>query len=142
MTLKEEIEHRILQSEEDMRDNPQHWTGGDWWQLEPKEEFVFAIERERWPRMMSAWLFFEVLHQLADVGDDEAPVRLLHEEGARRPDIDYSRAGFDLFAAEYAGLTLREADATFSKMHFSNIRQGIVEYKDDDAGSPIPPTRN
>lgn len=138
MALKDDIEASVRAAEGEMRADPEGWTGGDWWQLLPQEEDVFGIERERWPRMMLAWFFFEVFHKLVDVGEEEAPVRLLHEEKERRPDIEYSHEGFDRFAVDYVDLTLREADAAHGKMHFTNVRHGVVQYTDEDGAAEQP----
>lgn len=135
MTLKEAIEAEVRKAEEQRRNDPEGWDGGDWWQLWDEEALVFGIEPDRWPRMMTAWLCFRVFHGLADVGEDEAPVALLQAERKRRPDIEFSHDGFDTFSSEYAGLTFREADAAYGKMHFTNVRHGIIQYRDEEEES-------
>src|ERR1700756_212233 len=83
---------------------PEYYRGNSWWQLTPEEELVFAIDRARFPRMMTAWERYEIFMGFVGDGFSEETKR----ERKRRPDIvrkGDSIDGFQHFAKEYADVT-------------------------------------
>ena len=115
---------------------PDDYRGGDWWQLLPEEAFVFAIEAARWPRMTTLWGAYEVLSGTVDPEDLEFdPAAVLAEQKAQAALIGKAQgvSGFQAFARHYAGLTFREAEALYSRMTFWNVRQGVIDYADEDS---------
>jgi hypothetical protein len=112
---------------------PDHFRGYDWFQLREDEEEVFAIKRNRFPRMVVAWYAYEVLLDQADSVEydfDREEVLASQRHFKFQPQRPALR-DFQKFAKEYAGLTYREAEAMFSKITFWNIRTGITSYKDE-----------
>lgn len=101
-------------------------------ELTVAEEIVFAIDRARWPRMMTAIYAWDCF-----VGEtigsefDGGPMEALRAE---RPDLltnGYSVDGFTIFAKELLGLTQREAAAAWAKEQWSDVREGVTYYKDE-----------
>jgi hypothetical protein len=133
MTLSDQLESHIA----DGQTNPPKsgYLGPDWWQLSPEEELVFSIDRvRRWPRMMVAWYFCEIFLGIIDGEEWKISPNIVEAERVRRADIfaqGKSLKGFTEFAAEYAGLTNREAHAAYAKMDFWNVRMGITSYTDE-----------
>jgi hypothetical protein len=130
MPVKEEIDRRIRETESE----DHQYIGHDWWHVMPEDIVVFDIDVKRWPRMMTAYFFYDVFLGIADVGEEEAPAALLEAERAGRADIadqGHCLRGFRMFAVEYAGLTMREAAAVYSKMTFWNVRTGLTVYEDE-----------
>jgi hypothetical protein len=131
MTLKEHIEAQVAEVE--TRD-PERLRGSDWYQLSDEEEFVFGIDRERFPRMLVALKLYRCLSgQVSatalgfDPGLIEAERRAWSMTG-RQPT---SEEQFTKIATELVGLTQRESHALWAKDDFSDHRQGIIVYRDE-----------
>jgi hypothetical protein len=110
---------------------PEYYRGNSWWQLTPEEELVFAIDRARFPEMITAWSRYEIFMGLLEDGgfNDETK-----RERERHPDIvrkGVSIDGFQHFAKEYADVTFREAHAMYCKHEFWQVRNGITRYLDE-----------
>jgi hypothetical protein len=109
----------------------QFFSGHDWFHLTPEEELVFAIDRTRFPRMIRAWSAYEIFTGLLEDGGFNEETK---RERQRHPDIvrkGVCPEGFQLFAKEYAELTFREANATYFKYEFWQVRNGIIRYTDE-----------
>jgi hypothetical protein len=130
-TLKDQLESEIADTEREAAENPEKYDGGDWWQSSESEESVFAIDRERFPRMMMTWHCYEGFKLIADAPtvDDELikQARQLHPEWCG---ADVSAKEFSDFAKEYGGLTHREAYAFYAKNDAWCTRHGVTMYKD------------
>jgi hypothetical protein len=104
---------------------------GDWWHLSDQEQSVFAIIRDRFPRMIMTWHCYDVFKLVASAStfDDELieQARQLHPEWCG---ADGSAEEFADFAKEYAGLTHREAYAVYAKHDAWE-----VELKEQDNGA-------
>ena len=114
--------------------NAASFSGSDWCELRPEEEFVFAIDPARFPRMVAAWSLYEVFMDLVDAEVFALEPAAVEHERKNRPDIfdqGISTAGFQQFAQAYAGMTFREAHAMFAKHDFWQNRQGITNYSDE-----------
>ncbi len=111
----------------------EHYRGLDWFHLSLEEEFVFAIDPARFPRMITAWAAYEMFMGAGDGGFTCDPAALAQEK-RRRADIialGISINGFQAFAKAYADLTYREAHAMFCKNEFWLVRTGISGYTDE-----------
>jgi len=130
-TLEDQLESEIADTERRAAENPEHYDGGDWWQLSEFEEFVFAIDRERFPRMMMTWHCYDVFKLIAAAPtfDDELikQARQLHPEWCGE---GVSAKEFSDFAKQYGGLTFREAYAVYAKNDAWEVRNGITIYAD------------
>ena len=132
-TITEQMTDLIAREEARYRDDPGRYHGFDWWQLAPDEEVVFAIDPARWPRMMMAIAAYDALAGGADPGADlefdaaetEAFRAAAETSGA------IGVAAFQEFAAEYAGLSFREAAAAHAKNKFWLTRAGILRFTDE-----------
>jgi len=114
--------------------NAASFSGADWCELRPEEEFVFAIDPARFPRMVAAWSLYEVFMDLVDAEVFTLDPATVEHERKNRPDIldqGVSTAGFQQFAKAYAGMTFREAHAMFTKHDFWLTRQGTTSYSDE-----------
>jgi hypothetical protein len=130
-TLQDQLESEIADMERHATENPERYDGGDWGHLSDAEQSVFAIMRDRFPRMVMTWHCYEVFKRAshAETFDDELikQARQLHPEwrGA-----DLSAKEFSDFAKEYGGLTFREAYAVYAKNDAWCVRHGVTQYKD------------
>jgi hypothetical protein len=135
-TLKDQLEAAIADSEAKEAAKPGHHNGRDWWQLTDAEEEVFALERERFPRMVMTWHCYDGFKRIADspVWDDalieqarrDFPQWCTEAQGQRAP---ISVEEFQAFAKEFGGLTFREAEAIYRKHEFWLIRVGAIKYR-------------
>ena len=134
-TLKDQLEYKIARAERP--DIPRHYRGGDWYQLTDEEEAVFAIDRARFPRMITVWECYQAFKRIVnDAGFDSALIeqaRQQHPEwcdpGLPRPDVSANE--FVNFAKAYDALTVREAYAIYAKYEFWEVRHGVVHYRDE-----------
>jgi hypothetical protein len=132
-TLTDQLESEIADMELDASEDYEKYYdgGGDWWQLSDAEQFVFAIMRDRFPRMIMTWHCYEVFKLVAsaETFDDELikQARQLHPEWCC---ADLSAKEFSDFAKEYGGLTFREAYAVYAKNDAWCVRHGVTQYKD------------
>lgn len=116
---------------------PEYYRGTSWWQLTPEEELVFAIDRARFPRMITAWSRYEIFMGLLEDGgfnEETKRERKLHPDIVRK---GVSIDGFMHFAKEYADVTFREAHAMYSKHEFWQVRNGIPVYKDEPESKKV-----
>lgn len=136
MTFRDTISAHIRDAEQKPLT---HYAGGDWWQIWPEERFVFDIEEERWPRMMTAYSAYEVLLDIVAPEDfDYEPAEVENERAAQASIVNKGHCvdGFQHFAALFAGLTFREAAAAYDKMGYSEVREGVTQYLDEIPPSP------
>jgi hypothetical protein len=132
--VKKKIEADIADSEAKLRANAKFYHGADWWHLSEEEEHVFGIVRDRWPRLMTVWMAYEVVIGLADYGEFNFTDKEV-ADGRWRCGLScgHSLKEFGTFGKEYGGLSYREAKAVYEKMQFWNIRNGITSYGDEKA---------
>ena len=134
-TLKDQLETEIAAAEAREEAKPGWHKGADWDQLSEAEEAVFAIDRDRFPRMVMTWHCYEGFKRISDstVWDEEVI------EQARRQHPQWcgegiSQAEFSEFATALGELTCREAHAIYARQEFWCVRNGIAEYGDEIAG--------
>jgi hypothetical protein len=129
--FKDQVAAQIADAE---RKDIREYRGGDWWQLGPEEELVFAVDFRRFPRSITALALFESFHDIVAPEDNQLDPDAVAAERKRRPDLmkrDFTLDGFQHFARDYAGMTFREAHAVYTKNKFWQIRQGITTYSDE-----------
>ncbi len=129
--FRKRFNERLAESEATYKTDPDRYEGPDWWQLSEEEKEVFAIRRDRWPRMMEAWVAYEAFKKITTEFYDDADV---DEARANNPDwcgesIDPTE--FDKFAKKLAGLGFRESHAMYAKYDFWCVRNGITYYHDE-----------
>lgn len=127
-------EHVAVQIAEAERRDLRQFRGVDWWQLDPEEELVFAIDFPRFPRAITALSLFESFHDIVSAEDNRLDPAAVQAERKQRPDLvkrDFTLDGFQHFAKDYAGMTFREAHAVYTKNVFWQIRMGITKYTDE-----------
>jgi hypothetical protein len=127
-TLKDQLEADIAKGEAEEAAKPGLHHGTDWWQLSDAEEEVFAIDRERFIRMVMTWHCYADFQQ---PGMGQGPDR-----GGPPTHPQWCGEGVDekeffRFAKEFGGLTFREAHAIYAKYDFWTVRLGIVHYADE-----------
>jgi hypothetical protein len=107
-TLKAQLEADIIKGEAEEAAKPGLHHGTDWWQLSDAEEEVFAIDRERFIRMVMTWHCYEGFKLISHSPVwDEALI-----EQARQQHPEWCAGGVDekeffRFAKEFGGLTFR-----------------------------------
>jgi hypothetical protein len=130
-TLKDQLESETADLERSAAEDLDRYNGGDWWQLTDEEECIFAIDRKRFPRMMTVWSCYEAFKNIAYSlsWDDGLIEQACHEHpdwcGAGISDREFSD-----FADAFGGLTHREAHAFYTKHDFWCVRAGIGQYHD------------
>lgn len=127
--MKEIIEKQVLELE---AKGPDFFQGFDWNNLTEEEEWVFDIDRERFPRMVIALNAYEAVVGLippygADFTDEDVQTA---QERFPFGDSD-SLENFTRFATECCGLTKRESSAMYLKNEFWLKRQGLITYPDE-----------
>jgi hypothetical protein len=128
-TLKDQLAAEIADAE---ALDPARYRGGDWYHLTDEEEFVFDIDRDRFPRMVTTWSCYEAFKLIAD--HETWSEDLITEARAQHPEWcepGISTGEFQAFAKEFAGLTFRESDAFYSKNKYWCVRVGIMQFSDD-----------
>lgn len=134
MDFKSQVEAQIAEAESRDLD---HYLGHDWWQIHNQEEYVFAIDIMRFPRMSTALSMFRIFTGQVAAEDYHLDPEPAAEERKRRPDLiekGISVDGFQHFGRDYAGLTFRESAAMYTKDKFWQVRNGIVRYDDEAKG--------
>jgi hypothetical protein len=129
-TLKEQLEAEIASAEAEAR----HWQPGwDWHHLSDEEEAVFEIDRDRFPRMVTAFSCYEgfKLITMGDVWDTDLIEQARQAYPQWCDEQIYTVREFQDFAKEFAGLSAREAHAMFRKQEFWNIRAGHASFADE-----------
>lgn len=132
--VKAHIEDRVRVMEKAQADDPGEFEGDDWFQLSAAEEEVFGIERQRFPRMLVAWQFYQALLGVVAAADHELDERVVEAERKNWPDLvegELSNEQFQRVAAKVAGLSNREAYAMYMKTYFWDIRAGNVPFADE-----------
>jgi hypothetical protein len=116
---------------------PAEWRGPDWWQLSEAEEYVFAIEADRFPLMimtLHAYEAFAGMSQGAPMDmDNEALFEALK---AARPDIvaqGWSLAGFFNFVTSFSEISPQEAWKVYSKNEAWQVREAGLVFSEDKA---------
>lgn len=134
MMMRDQIEAHVAEAENEYRKDPTHYRGFDWWQLSDAEKLVFAIDPERWPRMMVAIAAYDVFLELTDaeeLGYSQEAVQRLRRERSDLLQLGTDPLSFAQFATAYAGLTLRDAEAAYWKNRFWLARTGHLKYRDE-----------
>lgn len=126
----------IGQSEKSYLSDPERYDGDDWWQLSAAEVEVFEIDPDRWPRLMTAWHWYEGFSGTASAGDwDEAAIDAARVSSADLLAIPDPLRQWMKFSLRYAAIQPAEAVAAHAKMHWWTARQGYVSYHVDEPGS-------
>jgi hypothetical protein len=113
----------------------------EWWELKPEEEFVFDIDRQRYPRMAALWHAYEVLKTIGE--DDRFPDDVCH---AVRDHLGFAPLTDDIRIdpreltnlAIYLGLNMREAHQMMAKIEAWQLRVGILAFQDEEDGPGQP----
>ena len=125
MTLHDEIENAVKSWEKTLDRRSQEVD--DWYQLTQAEEEVFDIESWRWPRMLTAWAFYEDLIDIADQPHfDEVLVKAERKNWPKLRLRVTEEGVFADFAVAKAGLTRKEAHTIFHKVEFWQVRSGLM----------------
>ncbi len=139
--LKKELERAA----DDYASNPVRYNGPDWWQLSDEEAFVFDINPDRWPVLMTLYHFYQSLvgvtdgfsieeendWELAELEALKDATRTAHPEWGISPETR-SVTGFQAFAKHYAPeLPFRESHACWDKMFWWDVRGGVMIYRDE-----------
>lgn len=115
-------------------------TGTEYAALSPEEIEVFGIRTERYAAMAALYEAYEAVKNICDMGsyDPElcASMRTtLNIEDNARITVEEMQA-----LGQVVGVTYREAFAMFYKVHFAEIRSGLIRFKDETEtqDQPIP----
>jgi hypothetical protein len=111
------------------------YRGNDWCELNEAEEEIFAIPRERFPVLVVAWQAYQAFCGVIDAEDAGLDDDVINAARAKHPDLysdaEMSNTGFQRLAAEWCGVSNREAHAMYCKTDLWNIRNGLVRYVDE-----------
>lgn len=128
------------------------YIGPDWWQLSETEVKVFGISPARWPLLLVAYCAYPAFADVTDVFNlsDEIDkrytcagvwaildaARRLHPDWGTTPET-FSASGFARMAKTYVSIPHREVIACWHKMHWSDVRSGVIEYADERVPGPL-----
>ncbi len=141
-TLKDQLEILIARLAAKEAARPGALDGDDWWQLSEAEEEVFAIDRDRFSRLVMTHHCYEAFKHLSDSPEwDEALIEQARQDHSEWCGPTLSQEEFAGFAAVFDGLTGREAHATYTKQEFWTVRLGVMVYA-DERRSEIPPEKS
>lgn len=130
--LKDQLEAQIADAEAKEAAQPGLHHGTDWWQLSDAEEEVFAIERERFPRMVLTWHCYEAFKLISHSPTwNKALIEQARQQHPEWCGETVDEKEFFRFAKEFGGLAFREAHAVYAKYDFWTVRLGIVRYADE-----------
>jgi hypothetical protein len=129
-TLKDQLEAEIADMERHVEEDPDHCHGGDWLQLSDEEEAVFAIRRDRFPRMIMTWHCYDDFKTTSAATFDNELVEQARQQHPEWCDTPMSDEEFADFAKTLGGLMQREAYAIYAKHDFWCTRHGITVYAD------------
>jgi hypothetical protein len=130
-TLKDQLEAVIADMERRIADDPDYSYGGDWQQLSEEEEYVFAIQRDRFPRMIMTWHCYDEFKDAAAGTFDDALMEQARQEHHEWRDTPILDEEFANFAKVFGGLMQREDYAIYAKHDFWCTREGITVYADE-----------
>lgn len=108
--------------------------------ITPEEIEVFGIQPERYAAMVALYEAYEAVKNICDMGsyDPELCAKMRQEIGLE----DNALITVEEMQAlgQLVGVTYREAFAMFYKVHFAEIRSGLIRFKDESATQeqPIP----
>ena len=138
------LSQAIAKSESTYRDDPERFSGWEWWQISPEETEVFDLPAVIWARTLPVYQCFDAL--ITSTGTDgtwdDAPekaddildaARLKHSQWVETPDL----GAFQAFAKAAAGLSFRDSHACFDKVMWQQIRDRIRTYKDEDGDGRV-----
>jgi len=136
-TLKDQLAAEIAKVERQAEADPEHFRGFDWWQLNIEEEYVFDIDRDRFPCMVTVWACYDAFKLCADDPTwEEDLISAAREQYPQWCEPGISIGEFQAFAKEFAGLTFREAKAIYAKIDCWNVRVGLTTYADERTDEP------
>jgi hypothetical protein len=134
--LRDALATAIGHAQRTYQKHPERFDGDDWWQLSAAEIVVFDIDPERWPRLMTAWHWYEGFSDMASGGDwDDAAIEAARISSADLLTISDQLRQWMKFALRFAAIQPMEAVATHGKMHWWTVRQGYVSYSTDEPGA-------
>ena len=139
--LRAALAAAIGRAHQTYQQHPERYDGDDWWQLSAAEIAVFDIDPDQWPRLMTAWHWYEGFSDMASGGDwDDAAIEAARVSSADLLTISDPLRQWINFALRFAAIQPMEAVAAHGKMHWWTVRQGYVSYGTDepDAGEQYP----
>lgn len=101
--------------------------------ITPEEVVVFGIQPERYAAMVALYEAYEAVKNICDMGSYDlslcAAMRdALDLEDNTRITVEEIQA-----LGKVVGVTYREAFAMFYKVHFAEIRSGLIRFKDESS---------
>ncbi len=142
MDLKQMLDEIMRSRLQAARTPDARYDGPDWWQLSDDDVAVFELSRARWPALLAVWQAFEYFRERTDGWNDEEIARayphaddVMAEARAAMPEWvggSDDVSVFMKFAAHFAELSHREADAIFAKMHWWAVRVDVMKYGDEE----------
>tara|TARA_R110002124_G_scaffold211838_1_gene378070 strand:+ start:4131 stop:4541 length:411 start_codon:yes stop_codon:yes gene_type:complete len=106
-------------------------TGTEYASITPEEREVFGIQSERYAAMAALYEAYEAVKNICDMGSYDlelcAAMRdALDLEDNARITVEEMQA-----LGQVVGVSYREAFAMFYKVHFAEIRSGLIRFKDE-----------
>ena len=114
-------------------------TGTEYAIITPEEIEVFGIHMERYPEMVALYEAYEAVKNICDMGSYEADQCAAMREELDLKDNSQIKVEEMQALGQVVGVTYREAFAMFYKVHLSEIRSGLIRYKDEVGGDTLRP---
>lgn len=108
-------------------------SGTEYAVITPEEREVFGIRPERYAAMVALFEAYEAVKDICDMGSYSADLcaamrDTLDLEDNTRITVEEMQA-----LGQIVGVTYRDAFAMFYKVHFAEIRSGLIRFKDESS---------
>lgn len=115
-------------------------SGTEYAALSSEEIEVFGIRRERYAAMVALYEAYEAVKNICDMGSYDLSLCAAMREALDLKDDARITVEEMQALGQVVGVTYHEAFAMFYKVHFSEIRSGLIRFKDEGKAQerPIP----
>jgi hypothetical protein len=115
-------------------------TGSEYAALSPEEIEVFDIRTERYAAMVALYEAYEAVKNICDMGSYDLDLCAAMRDAFNIKDNARITVEEMQALGQVVGVTYRESFAMFYKVHFAEIRSGLIRFNDEteEPGQPIP----
>ncbi len=121
---------KTIQSQ--INNDPQHYSGFEWYQITLEEMPVFQLALEDMPRLIEVYEAYFAIKDIAhnDFYDNKTLCKAVRSDLKIEANRQVHEKEFQYFAKHF-GVSNRKAYAFYWKMDFWHIRQGLVTFNDE-----------
>lgn len=101
--------------------------------ITPEERVVFGIQSERYAAMVALFEAYEAVKDICDMGSYDPSLCAAMRDALDLKDNAHISVEEMQALGQVVGVSYREAFAMFYKVHFAEIRSGLIRYKDESS---------